>query len=74
MFEWVQDCWHETYDGAPTDGKAWEAEEEGDCGRRVLRGGSWGNGPGTLRSSYRYRYTLDIRNYTVGFRLAQDLD
>ncbi len=42
VWEWVQDCWHEDYNGAPMDGSAWE---EGDCQQRVLRGGSWGNGP-----------------------------
>jgi formylglycine-generating enzyme required for sulfatase activity len=36
VWEWVQDCWHENYSGAPTDGSAWEAD---NCQRRVLRGG-----------------------------------
>ena len=41
--EWVQDCWNESYEGAPTDGSAWES---GDCDYRVVRGGSWGNSAG----------------------------
>ncbi len=38
VWEWVQDCWHENYSGAPTDGSAWEAD---NCQQRVLRGGSF---------------------------------
>ena len=33
VWEWVQDCWHENYEGAPKDGTAWEKEGGGDCGR-----------------------------------------
>ena len=40
VWEWVQDCWNESYRGAPADGSAWES---GDCSLRVLRGGSWDN-------------------------------
>jgi formylglycine-generating enzyme required for sulfatase activity len=40
VFEWVQDCWHDNYNSAPTDGTAWEQQNEGDCETRVLRGGS----------------------------------
>ncbi len=40
MDEWVEDCWHGRYDGAPADGSAWI--ENGDCDWRVLRGGGWG--------------------------------
>ena len=42
--EWVEDCWHGSYRGAPSDGSAWTSG--GDCGYRVLRGGSWNNAPG----------------------------
>ena len=38
VWEWTQDCWNDSYDGAPRDGRAWE---QGNCSRRVLRGGSW---------------------------------
>ena len=40
VWEWVEDCWHDSYRGAPSDGRAWTSG--GDCGQRVLRGGSWG--------------------------------
>ena len=39
VWEWVEDCWHVDYEGAPEDGSAWVTG--GDCSRRVLRGGSW---------------------------------
>jgi formylglycine-generating enzyme required for sulfatase activity len=38
--EWVQDCYHDNYEGAPKDGLAWEPST-GECRRRVVRGGSW---------------------------------
>ncbi len=67
--EWVQDCYNESYEGAPSDGSAWTS---GDCGIRVFRGGSWGNNPGGLHSADRFRYARSYRDYILGFRLAQD--
>ena len=74
VYEWVQDCWHDSYEGAPEDGSTpWLEEPGGDCGRRVLRGGSWLVPPQWVRSAFRYRNTTDNRDINVGFRLAQDL-
>jgi formylglycine-generating enzyme required for sulfatase activity len=73
VWEWVQDCWHEDYGGAPADGTAWMEEKGGDCGRRVLRGGSWYDGPRNLRSAYRFGGGAGYRGDDVGCRLAQDL-
>ena len=70
VWEWVQDCWNRMYAGAPADGSAWE---QGDCNRRVVRGGSWINGPRYLRFAYRYRYITGIRYYSIGFRVARNL-
>jgi len=39
VWEWTADCWHGSYDKAPTDGSAWEQADGGDCTRRVVRGG-----------------------------------
>ena len=72
VWEWVEDCWNDSYRGAPSDGRAWESES-GDCGRRVVRGGSWGNSPGSLRSANRYGVTTGDRNYLAGFRVARTL-
>ena len=46
VFEWLEDCWHDAYDGVPTDGSAWLEAGEGDCRQRVVRGGSWYSKPG----------------------------
>jgi formylglycine-generating enzyme required for sulfatase activity len=69
--EWVEDCWHENYEGAPTDGSAWLEADGGDC-KRVIRGGSWSSVPEDLRvSSRRWNYR-DSRFNSIGFRLVQD--
>jgi len=73
VWEWVQDCWHEGYKDAPEDGSAWAEAGGGDCGRRVLRGGSWDYRPGLLRSADRVRGGAGSRFGYIGFRLAQDL-
>ena len=70
VWEWVEDCWNGSHRGAPSDGRAWES---GDCGRRVVRGGSWGDSPRSLRSAYRYGSTTGGRDVSVGFRIARTL-
>ena len=57
VWEWVQDCWNDSYRGAPGDGSAWES---GNCGERVVRGGSWDDTAGNLRSADRGRFTRAI--------------
>lgn len=69
--EWVQDCWNESYAGAPGDGRAWES---GDCSHRVLRGGNWSDKPWFLRSAYRNKTTAGDRGNLLGFRIARSLD
>ena len=70
--EWVEDCWHHDYDGAPEDGRAWT--DGGNCRLRVLRGGSWLDGPGGVRSSTRDKSTAGIRFSANGFRVARALN
>ena len=70
VWEWVQDCLNENYEGAPSDGSAWTS---GDCSNHVVRGGSWGRGPRDLRSVDRVRSGTGYRNKYVGFRLARTL-
>ncbi len=70
VWQWVQDCNHDNYNGAPTDGSAWTI---GDCGRRVVRGGSWGNVPQYLRSASRDWYGAADRDFHIGFRLGRTL-
>jgi formylglycine-generating enzyme required for sulfatase activity len=71
--EWVQDCYHQDYSGAPIDGSAWLAQGKGDCSFRVLRGGSWIIDPRFLRSANRDGGTVDGAVFYVGFRLARTL-
>ena len=74
VWEWTQDCWHENYAGAPTDGSAWTTGCGGEG--RVLRGGSLSYAPiepAGLRSSIRDSFRPDNRNENLGFRLAGTL-
>jgi formylglycine-generating enzyme required for sulfatase activity len=68
--EWVEDCWHDNYVRAPTDGSAWVNP---GCSERVIRGGSWGSAPDQDRSSFRLAAAADARSGRVGFRVARDL-
>ena len=75
VWEWVEDCWNNLYNGAPVDGSAWE--ESVDPGRgmhceRVLRGGSWYNRPWLLRSASRTGGWY-VNPASVGFRVARTL-
>jgi formylglycine-generating enzyme required for sulfatase activity len=73
-WEWVEDCWHSNYANAPANGdKAWEAANGGDCGLRVLRGGSWFNDARYTRSAVRRRYSTDYRYFHVSFRPSRML-
>ena len=65
--EWCQDTWYETYQGAPTDGKAWEQE---GTARRVMRGGSLSSSPKLCRSAARTYNDSGFLTYDVGFRVV----
>lgn len=69
VWEWTQDCWNDSYIGAPEDGSPWL---NGNCSARVLRGGSWIYGPEQLRSAHRFWYGASSRSYHYGFRLVLD--
>ena len=68
VWEWVQDCWHNSYKGAPTDGSAWEGP---DCRARVIRGGSWLEGASYMLSTTRFKYDASVRQAQNGFRVAR---
>jgi formylglycine-generating enzyme required for sulfatase activity len=70
VWEWVEDCWNESYRGAPMDGSVWAS---GNCGQRVLRGGSWTNNPNDLRTAFRNRYSAEDRYNNAGIRVARTL-
>lgn len=66
-WEWVEDCWHTNYEGAPIDGSAWV---EGNCDIRVLRGGAWDYPSTGMRAANRYYFAYKTRRNNYGFRLA----
>jgi formylglycine-generating enzyme required for sulfatase activity/class 3 adenylate cyclase len=66
--QWVADCWHKDYQGAPKDAASWATP---DCRQRVLRGGSWRNDPNYLRSASREFYDSGVRYLTHGLRVAR---
>ena len=71
VWQWIEDCYHDDYDGAPQDGSAWI--EGADCNQRVVRGGSWHDNPGLLRSASREWYATDNRYDFLGFRVGRTL-
>ena len=73
--EWLEDVWHESYEGAPADGAAWTDDEGRQSSReRVVRGGSWFNYPWFCRSADRNRFPADDRDSRCGFQVARTLD
>ena len=65
--QWVEDCWHKNYQGAPADGSPWL---EGECPSHVIRSGSWKNDARYVRPSSRDSYDTNVRYPTHGFRVA----
>nr|WP_308235955.1 formylglycine-generating enzyme family protein [Burkholderia sp. SCN-KJ] len=70
VWEWVSDCWHNSYRNAPADGRSWD---EPNCQVRVIRGGSWRDGAGYMPVSTRFKYDSSVRYSANGFRVARDL-
>jgi formylglycine-generating enzyme required for sulfatase activity len=67
---WVEDCYVDSYSGTPTDGRP---NTSGSCTSRVVRGGSWSNGPRLVRAADRDNGAPDNRSDYVGFRLARTI-
>src|SRR5262249_41433639 len=70
IHQWVADCWHKNYQGAPADGAPWV---ENDCLTHVMRSGSWKNDPSYVRPSSRDQYDAGVRYPTHGLRVAYSL-
>ena len=68
--QWVEDCWHKNYQGAPADGSAWI---ENECPSRVIRSGSWRKDSSYARTANRGSYDTNVRYPTHGFRVALSL-
>jgi len=70
VWEWVADCWFDSYKGAPNDGSA---RDRKDCQSRVLRGGSWRNDASYASSAGRFTYDHDVRYVLNGFRVVHSM-
>ena len=70
VWEWVADCWNDSYTGAPTDGSAWR---DGNCEVRVQRGGSWSNAPKDTRAAVRNWRPAGYRDANSGFRVVREI-
>lgn len=70
VWEWIEDCWNESYVDSPVDGTAWT---DGDCARRVSRGGAWDTIMTAARSANRRWSSRDYRISNTGFRIARPL-
>jgi formylglycine-generating enzyme required for sulfatase activity len=73
-FEWVEDCYVETYDGAPTEAHIARQSPDGACQMRGLRASSWFNLPSFLRSAYRFREVPTGKSSRRSFRLVREAD
>lgn len=71
VWEWLEDCYHDSYFGAPADGRA---RTDSCAGKRIVRGGGYGDGSLLLRPAYRLRGPEDGRYATLGLRVARDLE
>lgn len=67
--EWVHDCWHENYEGAPSDGSVWEG---GDCSQRIARGGSYISPMQSTRVTKRDKFRSDTGYDHIGIRVVRE--
>ena len=72
VWQWVEDCWHDNFEGAPNNGTAWRTACASDQ-TNVVRGGSWVDPPENLRSAFRYWDSTGGRLSFLGFRVARTL-
>lgn len=71
LYEFVEDCWHESYVGAPDDGSPWVSD---GCENRVQRDGSWKSRPSFVRAASRARVIANYWRDTFGIRVVRELD
>jgi formylglycine-generating enzyme required for sulfatase activity len=72
VWQWTADCWHKSYEHAPSDGSAWTNTDGGDCKSRVVRGGSWTGPAYDRRSAERLQNGVNAAASDQGFRLAKE--
>lgn len=71
VWEWVEDIWHDSFEGAPDNGAAWL--QGGDPTYRVIRGGSWHNETELVRAAIRFKRHSKVQFDTLGFRVARTM-
>ena len=69
VMEWVADCYHPSYEGAPADGRA---RADGDCRLRIARGGAFNKPSASMRTYVRTKLDPNSRLNNLGFRVARD--
>ena len=69
--EWVRDCWHDNYNGAPSGDEVWEG---GDCAYRIVRGGSYSSPPQSIRHAKRDKFKSDEPYDNIGIRIIREMD
>lgn len=67
--EWTLDCYNRNYEGAPADGSAWQ---DGDCSKRVVRGGSFSNTGNSSTNTRRDKYPAGSKLTHIGFRVVRE--
>ena len=70
VWEWVEDCWHWSYEDGPADGSPWTGKAS-ECERHVMRGGAWHGTVSYMRSAYRFRFPREAKSGGIGFRLVK---
>ena len=73
VLEWVEDCWHGSYDQAPDDASPWLSPAGGDCSYRVVRGSEKAGGGFGWRPSARAKEFAETKAPTLGFRVAREI-
>jgi formylglycine-generating enzyme required for sulfatase activity len=69
-FQLVEDCYHDNYVAAPSDGSAWTSE---DCSHWVARGGGFAYVPESVAATSRWNFGVGSRTADTGFRIARTL-
>lgn len=68
--EWVHDCWHDSYKGAPEYAEVWEG---GDCSYRIVRGGAYSTPPQSIRNTKRDKFRSDKTYDHIGIRVVREI-
>jgi formylglycine-generating enzyme required for sulfatase activity/serine/threonine protein phosphatase PrpC len=68
--EWIHDCWHDNYKGAPESSEVWEG---GDCSYRGVRGGAYSTPAQSIRNAKRDKFKSDKAYDHIGIRVVREI-